>query len=197
MWAIFLNAFSHTYIKTVCISLFLFFGQDSIPHLVIAPNAGIAAYSSWLPTIVCLWYLNIYGLVFVFVFWKYTSLFFLNLVYCMSISGVDKGTKCPSGFFWLLWRSFSSGILLHKHRNWPPYDNSCMFTTSLSCLVMFAKRWIKTITDWIAIDNFVLQIQLNPFRQPMVIEDSALFLPCYSNCFLFGIWAGLLFHLFQ
>lgn len=123
--------------------------------------------------------------------------FFLNLVYCMSISGVDKGTKCPSGFFWLLWRSFSSGILLHKHRNWPPYDNSCMFTTSLSCLVMFAKRWIKTITDWIAIDNFVLQIQLNPFRQPMVIEDSALFLPCYSNCFLFGIWAGLLFHLFQ
>ena len=27
--------------------------QDFSPHLVIAPNAGIAAYSSWLPTIVC------------------------------------------------------------------------------------------------------------------------------------------------
>lgn len=29
-------------------------GQDSLPpHIVIAPNAGIAAYPSWLPTIVC------------------------------------------------------------------------------------------------------------------------------------------------
>jgi hypothetical protein len=25
----------------------------------------------------------------------------------------------------------------------------------------------------------------------MVVENSALFLPCYSNCFLFGIWNGL------
>ncbi|KAK2636363.1 hypothetical protein Ddye_031155 [Dipteronia dyeriana] len=32
-----------------------------------------------------------------------------------------------------------------------------------------------------------LSLPLNPFRQPMVVEDSALFLPCYSNCFLFGI----------
>lgn len=39
----------------------------------------------------------------------------------------------------------------------------------------------------------MLQIQLNPFRQPMAVEDSALFLPCYSNCFLFGIWAGWYF----
>ena len=33
---------------------------------------------------------------------------------------------------------------------------------------------------------FALQIQLNPFRQPIAIEDTALFLPCYSNCFLYG-----------
>lgn len=26
--------------------------KDSFPHLVIAPNGGIAAYSSWLPSIV-------------------------------------------------------------------------------------------------------------------------------------------------
>lgn len=43
----------------VCLTLLLavipdLFKQDFSPHLVIAPNAGIAAYSSWLPTIVCL-----------------------------------------------------------------------------------------------------------------------------------------------
>ncbi|XAR65006.1 hypothetical protein NMG60_11008939 [Bertholletia excelsa] len=32
-----------------------------------------------------------------------------------------------------------------------------------------------------------IPIQLNPFRQPMVVEDSVLHLPCYSNCFLFGM----------
>ncbi|GKC30534.1 hypothetical protein Tco_1037828, partial [Tanacetum coccineum] len=30
-------------------------------------------------------------------------------------------------------------------------------------------------------------VQLNPFKQPLAVEDSALVLPCYSNCFLFGI----------
>ncbi|XWS34411.1 hypothetical protein CRYUN_Cryun21dG0036200 [Craigia yunnanensis] len=30
---------------------FRYISKDSFPHLVIAPNAGIAAYSSWLPTI--------------------------------------------------------------------------------------------------------------------------------------------------
>ena len=30
----------------------MFHKQDSFPHLIIAPNAGIAAYTSWLPTIV-------------------------------------------------------------------------------------------------------------------------------------------------
>ncbi|KAL9272159.1 hypothetical protein AKJ16_DCAP21835 [Drosera capensis] len=32
-----------------------------------------------------------------------------------------------------------------------------------------------------------LPIQLNPFRQPLAVEDSALRLPCYSNCYIFGI----------
>lgn len=36
-----------------CFSLLVLSGQDNYPHLIIAPNAGIAAYSSWLPTIVC------------------------------------------------------------------------------------------------------------------------------------------------
>ncbi|KAM1521247.1 hypothetical protein ACFX15_011117 [Malus domestica] len=32
-----------------------------------------------------------------------------------------------------------------------------------------------------------IPIQLNPFRQPMAVEDSVLVLPCYSNCFLYGM----------
>ncbi|CAI0627573.1 unnamed protein product [Linum tenue] len=32
-----------------------------------------------------------------------------------------------------------------------------------------------------------IPIQLNPFRQPLVVENSPLFIPCYPNCFLFGI----------
>ncbi|KAL0364150.1 UNVERIFIED_CONTAM: hypothetical protein Sangu_0512600 [Sesamum angustifolium] len=31
------------------------------------------------------------------------------------------------------------------------------------------------------------KIRMNPFRQPLRVEESALFLPCYSNCFLFGL----------
>lgn len=33
--------------------LTVYCSQDLSPHLIIAPNAGIAAYPSWLPTIVC------------------------------------------------------------------------------------------------------------------------------------------------
>lgn len=33
-------------------SWLIFYWQDSFPHLIIAPNAGIAAYSSWSSTIV-------------------------------------------------------------------------------------------------------------------------------------------------
>ncbi|KAJ8424817.1 hypothetical protein Cgig2_013012 [Carnegiea gigantea] len=36
--------------------------KDSCPHLIIAPNAGIAAYPSWKETIVCLAQLNLYTL---------------------------------------------------------------------------------------------------------------------------------------
>lgn len=36
----------------------LLYGQEFIPDLIIAPNAGIAAYKSWLPTIVCLFIFN-------------------------------------------------------------------------------------------------------------------------------------------
>ena len=32
-----------------------------------------------------------------------------------------------------------------------------------------------------------VQVQVNPFRQPMPVEDSALRIPCYSNCFLLGM----------
>ncbi|KAI3505669.1 hypothetical protein L1887_27829 [Cichorium endivia] len=32
-----------------------------------------------------------------------------------------------------------------------------------------------------------IPVQLNPFRQPLAVEDTTLIPPCYSNCFLFGI----------
>ena len=48
----FYSGFSHDSWLRLCF-------QDSSPHLIIAPNAGIAAYASWLPTIVCIWYLLI------------------------------------------------------------------------------------------------------------------------------------------
>ncbi|XP_078438856.1 zinc ion binding protein isoform X2 [Wolffia australiana] len=32
-----------------------------------------------------------------------------------------------------------------------------------------------------------IPVQVNPFRQPMPVEGSALRIPCYSNCFLFGM----------
>lgn len=93
--------------------------KDSFPHLVIAPNAGLAAYSSWLPTI--------------------------ELI---------KEIKVPAVF-----------------------SDYCEEACHL------AASCISTVPGF----HFKLPIQLNPFRQPMVVEDSALFLPCYSNCFLFGI----------
>lgn len=36
--------------------------QDSFPHIVIAPNAGIAAYPSWVPTLVSLSITRVCGL---------------------------------------------------------------------------------------------------------------------------------------
>lgn len=93
--------------------------KDSPPHLVIAPNAGIAAYSSWLPTIELIKNINI-----------------------------------PTVF-----------------------SDYCEEACHLAACC------INTVTG----HPLSLPIQLNPFRQPMVVEDSALLLPCYSNCFLFGM----------
>lgn len=93
--------------------------KDSSPHLVIAPNAGIAAYSSWLPTIELLKDMNIPA-----VFSDYCE------------------EACHLG--------------------------AC-------CISSVTGRPLN------------IPIQLNPFRQPMVVENSALFIPCYSNCFLYGM----------
>ncbi|TXG56379.1 hypothetical protein EZV62_017692 [Acer yangbiense] len=93
--------------------------KDSFPHLVIAPNAGIAAYSSWSSTIELIKEINVPA-----VFSDYCE------------------EACHLA--------------------------ACNISTIIGCPLS-------------------LPIQLNPFRQPMVVEDSALFLPSYSNCFLFGI----------
>ncbi|KAF9673485.1 hypothetical protein SADUNF_Sadunf10G0029200 [Salix dunnii] len=97
--------------------------EDLFPHLVIAPNAGIAAYPSWLPTIV-------------------------------SCQELIKEINVPAIF-----------------------SDYCEEACHL------ADCCIKSVTG----RSLSLPIQLNPFRQPMMVEDSALLLPCYSNCFLFGI----------
>ncbi|KAJ8569861.1 hypothetical protein K7X08_006438 [Anisodus acutangulus] len=93
--------------------------KGSPPNLIIAPNAGIAAYRSWLPTI--------------------------ELI---------KEIKVPA---------FFSDYC----------EEACNLATSCLSSVTGASPTIP--------------IQLNPFRQPLAVEDSALLLPCYSNCFIFGI----------
>ncbi|KAL2904233.1 Zinc finger MYND domain-containing protein 15, partial [Bienertia sinuspersici] len=93
--------------------------KDSFPHLIIAPNAGIAAYHSWMETVELICLLN-------------TPAVFTDF--------------CEE----------AANLAAH-----------CL-TSKLGC-------------------QLALPIQLNPFRQPMAVEDTALCLPCYSNCFLFGI----------
>ncbi|KAM5566666.1 zinc finger MYND domain-containing protein 15 [Rosa sericea] len=93
--------------------------KDSSPHIVIAPNAGIAAYSSWLPTI--------------------------ELIKDMNIPAV--------------------------------FSDYCEEACYLGA------RCISSVTGC----PLNIPIQLNPFRQPMVVENSALVIPCYSNCFLYGM----------
>lgn len=93
--------------------------KDSFPHLIIAPNGGIAAYSSWLP----------------------------------------------------------STELIEK------IDAPAVFTDYCEEACHLAASCIKTVTG----RHLRLPVQLNPFRQPIAVEDSVLLLPCYSNCFLFGI----------
>ncbi|XP_022151279.1 zinc finger MYND domain-containing protein 15 isoform X2 [Momordica charantia] len=92
--------------------------KDYYPHLIIAPNAGIAAYPSWLPTIELIKEINVPAI-------------------------------------------FSDFC-----------EEACHL--GASCLSSVIGHSIP------------FPIQLNPFRQPIAMEDTALFLPCYSNCFLYG-----------
>ncbi|PIN02617.1 hypothetical protein CDL12_24868 [Handroanthus impetiginosus] len=92
--------------------------KDSSPHIIIAPNAGIAAYTSWLPTLELINEINVPAM-------------FSD--YCEEASHL-----------------------------------------AASCISSAAGTAPK------------IQIQINPFRQPLCVEEGALNLPCYSNCFLFG-----------
>ncbi|KAK7307176.1 hypothetical protein VNO77_40005 [Canavalia gladiata] len=93
--------------------------KDSFPHLVIAPNGGIAAYSSWLPSIELIGKIDVPAV--------FTD-------YC---------------------------------------EEACHLAAS--CITTLSGCPLR------------LPVQLNPFRQPIAVEDSVLLLPCYSNCFLFGM----------
>ncbi|WCJ21730.1 zinc ion binding [Euphorbia peplus] len=93
--------------------------QASFPHIIVAPNAGIAAYSSWLPT--------------------------LELIKEIDVPAV-----------------FSDYC-----------EEACHLAAC--CITSVTGR------------PLTIPIQINPFRQPMVVEDNPLLLPCYSNCFIFGI----------
>ncbi|XP_027361341.1 zinc finger MYND domain-containing protein 15 isoform X2 [Abrus precatorius] len=93
--------------------------KNSFPHLVIAPNSGIAAYSSWLP----------------------------------SIELIEK---------------IDVPVILTDY-----CEEACHLAAS--CIKTVSRRPLR------------LPVQLNPFRQPMAVEESVLLLPCYSNCFLFGM----------
>ncbi|KAK6160132.1 hypothetical protein DH2020_003513 [Rehmannia glutinosa] len=93
--------------------------KDSFPHIIIAPNAGIAAYTSWLPTL-----------------------------------EVIKEIKVPAVF-----------------------SDYCEEASHL------AASCISTVTGTAP----KIPIQINPFRQPLRVEESALYIPCYSNCFVFGL----------
>ncbi|KAJ3677998.1 hypothetical protein LUZ60_001801 [Juncus effusus] len=92
--------------------------KDSKPDIIIAPNAGIAAYSSWIPT--------------------------LELI-------KEKGI-------------------------------SVIFTDYCEEAAYLASSCISSVLG----DKLTVPIQVNPFRQPLSVENSVLNFPCYSNCFLFG-----------
>ncbi|KAJ4799484.1 Zinc finger MYND domain-containing protein 15 [Rhynchospora pubera] len=92
--------------------------MDTKPDIIVAPNAGIAAYSTWLPT--------------------------LELI---------KGMGLPAVF--------------------TDYCEEAAYLASL-CIGS-------------VLGHTPEPIQVNPFRQPMPVEETALNLPCYSNCFIFGM----------
>ncbi|KAK3125006.1 hypothetical protein QOZ80_7BG0598710 [Eleusine coracana subsp. coracana] len=93
--------------------------KDSNPHLIFAPNAGVAAYSSWMPTI--------------------------ELI---------RGTGIPA-----------------------------FFTDFCEEAAHLASGCISSITG----QPLRVPVQVNPFRQPIAVDNTALFLPCYSNCFVLGM----------
>ncbi|CAN6448521.1 unnamed protein product [Victoria cruziana] len=93
--------------------------KDGLPHYIIGPNAGIAAYASWKPTV--------------------------ELIRNMNLTAI-----------------FSDYSEEAAH---------------------LAAHCISTVTG----HSLSLPIQLNPFRQPFMVEDAALCIPCFSNCFLFGM----------
>ncbi|TVU39210.1 hypothetical protein EJB05_12618, partial [Eragrostis curvula] len=92
---------------------------NSNPHLIFAPNAGVAAYPSWMPTI-----------------------------------EIIRGAGIPA-----------------------------IFTDFCEEAAHLASCCISSITG----QPLRIPIQVNPFRQPISVDNSALFLPCYSNCFVFGM----------
>ncbi|KAJ1290904.1 hypothetical protein BS78_02G278600 [Paspalum vaginatum] len=91
----------------------------SNPHLIVAPNAGVAAYPSWMPTI--------------------------EIIRCTAIPAI--------------------------------------FTDFCEEAAHLASCCISSITG----QPLKIPIQVNPFRQPVAADNSALYLPCYSNCFIFGM----------
>lgn len=93
--------------------------EDSFPHFIVALNAGVAAYSDWLPTI--------------------------ELIKKMDVPAI--------------------------------FSDFCEEAAHL------AAQCINAVTG----STLPLPIQVNPFRQPFAVEDGVLYLPCYSNCFLFGM----------
>ncbi|XP_051216028.1 uncharacterized protein [Lolium perenne] len=93
--------------------------KDSNPHLVLAPNAGVAAYPSWMPTI--------------------------EMIREIGIPAI--------------------------------------FTDFCEEAAHLASCCISYITG----QPLGVPIQINPFRQPIAENNSALYIPCYSNCFVFGM----------
>lgn len=57
-------------------------------------------------------------------------------IFCLDghMPGADKWDGCPSGILWLLWRSLSSGGMLHNQGNWP---SSCHSGVYSHCFFLF------------------------------------------------------------
>ncbi|KAK4358186.1 hypothetical protein RND71_023796 [Anisodus tanguticus] len=117
--------------------------KGSPPNLIIALNASIAAYRSWLQTIGSP----------------------PNLIIALNASITA-------------YRSWLQTIELIKEIKVPAF-----FSDYCEEAYNLATSCISSVTG---ASPIIPVIQLNPFRQPLAVEDSALFLACYSNCFIFG-----------